>query len=111
MTVFGEQVTRIRRVADGEDRYGNPVYIDDETVLDERGAFDPGGSLETVEVGRAPVVTTPKLYFLTAVDLDADDSVRVRGATFQVSGRPAVWVDPHGSDVGGTVVELEAVSG
>lgn len=107
---FGERVTRWRRVPAGSDRYGNPTFTTEAAWL-EGGAFDPGGSREPVEVGREPVVTTPKLYFTATVDVVADDTVEVRGLSFRVMGRPAQWVDPFGSSVGGTVVELEGVDG
>src|SRR5690554_5465643 len=107
----GEPVTRIRHQQSGEDRYGNPVFEDVETVLEESAAFDPGGSVEPVEVGREPVITSPKLYFTVRPDITAADRVRVRGDEFTVTGKPADWRSPWGSDVGGLVVELERVSG
>jgi hypothetical protein len=111
--VRGETVVRIRTGASpGDDRYGNPLPgVDVETPL-EGAAFDPGGSLEPVEVGRAAVVTTPKLYFQSeAVDLVASDLVRVRGLAYTVQGDPAVWVSPFTGETAGTVVELKRVSG
>lgn len=107
---FGERVLRRRRTVAGEDRYGNPTFTESAEWL-EGAAFDPGGSREPVEVGRTPVVTSPKVYFTASVDVTADDVLEVRGLPFQVIGRPARWVSPYGSDVGGTVVELEAVDG
>lgn len=110
--MFGELVTRRRRAQSGVDRYGNPVYADVEAALPERAAFDPGGSREPVEVGREQVVTTPKLYFPRAFpDLMPSDRVRVRGVTYSIEGEPAVWIDPFGSDNGGTVVELKRAEG
>lgn len=111
MAWVGEPVTRRRQEQSGTDRYGNPVYGWVDTVLPERAAFDPGGTREAVEVGRDPVVTTPKLYFIVHPDLASTDRLVVRGRVYTVQGDPAVWDDPFGSAVGGTVVELEAVSG
>ena len=108
----GFTVTRIRATDTGTpDRYGNPVTAPVETVLDQLAAFDPGGSREPVEVGRTSVVTTPKLYFIEAVDLIADDGVRVNARTFTVEGVPAEWQDPFGTPVSGMVIELQEVSG
>ncbi len=108
----GEPVTRRRSEQTGVDRYGNPVYSTTETVLDQRAAFDPGGSREPVEVGREQVVTTPKLYFLrTWPDLLEQDEVMVRGRWFTVQGVPADWRSPYESPLGGMVVELQEVTG
>lgn len=108
--MFGESVTRERRVQSGTDRYDNPTYTWVSTSLDG-AAFDPGGSVEPVEVGRASVITTPKLYFRSAVDLTAADRVIVRGRPYTVQGDPAVWVSPWSGRTSGTVVELKAVVG
>lgn len=112
MAWVGEPVTRVRREQTGIDRYGNPEYGDVQTVLPERAGFAPGGTSEPVEVGREPVITTPKLYFLRQYpDLRRDDRVIVRGRTYLVDGDQADWIDPFGSIVGGAVVELEAAEG
>lgn len=106
-----ESVTR-RRFTDGpDDRYGNPTKVPTDSLLEQRAAFDPGGSRAPVEVGRTQTITTPKLYFTEAPDLNADDNVQVRGRWYSVEGDPADWRDPFGSDVGGWVVELQKVSG
>lgn len=110
MAFIGEPVTRVRRQVTGTDRYGNDVHADVETVLAEPAAFDPGGSLEPVEVGRKQVVTTPKLYFLNErPDLRDDDTVIVRGERYTIEGDPADWRSPFGSTLGGLVVELQRV--
>lgn len=106
----GEPVVRIRSTAGALDRYGNPTTTDAEVTL-EGAAFDPGGSLEPVEVGRAAVVTSPKLYFRSAVDVTAADRMRVRGVTYTVEGNPALWVSPFTAATAGMVVELRAVAG
>jgi hypothetical protein len=110
--VLGEPVVRIRTGASpGSDRYGNPLPGTETEATLTGAAFDPGGSLEPVEVGRTAVVTTPKLYFQSAVDVTAGDRMRVRGVTYTVEGTPALWVSPFTTQTAGTVVELRAVAG
>lgn len=107
----GVTVTRRRYTNGPDDRYGNPTKIPADVVLEQKAAFDPGGSREPVEVGRTRTVTTPKLYFVEPVDLTPADEVFVGGRRFTVEGEPADWSDPFGSDVGGTVVEIQRVDG
>lgn len=112
VTFVGEPVTRRRQQQTGTDRYGNPVYEPVDVVLEERAAFDPGGSREPVEVGREQTVTTPKLYFRRAYpDLNDTDQVLVRGVVFDIEGNPADWKSPYASTVGGLVVELKRAEG
>lgn len=111
--MIGETVTRIRTgTSPGEDRYGNPLPgVDVETDF-HGAAFDPGGSQEPTEVGRTPVVTTPKVYFRDAwPDILAADRLRVRGDVYRVIGRPAKWANPYTTLKAGLVVELELVEG
>lgn len=108
----GEPVQRIRRGEEiGKDRYNVPVYGPDSTETIEGAAFDPGGSSEPVEVGRASVVTSPTLYWTREVDTRADDRWVVRGVTYETEGRPGVWVNPWSGATAGTVVSLRAVEG
>lgn len=109
---MGEPVTRIRRTPTGDlDRYGHPVMTDVQASVGS-AAFDPGGTRENVEVGRAPVVTTPKLYFTDRPDLHSGDRVLVRGREYEVDGDPADWRSPwSGLSFGGLVVELKVVTG
>ena len=104
-----ESVTRLRETQTGVDRYNNPVFAWVPTVLYDPALFDPGGSREPVEVGRAQVVTTPKLYFPGArPDITEADRVEVRGHPYTVEGQPADW---RFGDVGGLVVELREAAG
>ncbi|MCB2411794.1 hypothetical protein LGT39_02885, partial [Demequina sp. TTPB684] len=92
--------------------YGKPTKTPVDVVLDQRPAFDPGGSREPVEVGRTQTVTTPKLYFVeSVVDIADKDEVLIAGKRYTVQGDPADWPDPFGSEVGGVVVELQRVDG
>lgn len=109
--MFGETVTRIRRVETGTpDRYGNPEYTDEETAVDG-AAFAPGGTSEPVEVGRTPEISAPTLYFKSRPDFRADDRVRVRGLVYMVQGDPADWRSPWTPSFGGLVVPLKRVEG
>jgi hypothetical protein len=109
--VVGEDVTRVRRVEAGVDRYGNPTYTDDPTLV-EGAFFDPGSSGETVLVGGVAMVTSPTLYFPQAwPDLVAGDAVIVRGTRYEVDGRPADWKSPWGTALGGLVVKLTLAEG
>lgn len=111
--MIGETVTRIRAgESAGDDRYGNPTPGPDVETSFAGAAFDPGGSLEPTEVGRASVVTSPKVYFRDAwPDILPADRLRVRGDVYRVIGRPAKWRNPYTSHVAGLVVELELVEG
>lgn len=111
--MIGETVTRIRTGASpGLDRYGNPLPGVDAEVPIDGAAFDPGGSLEPLEVGRAQTVTTPKVYFWrSAPDIVSTDRLRVRGLVYQVIGHPARWESPFTTEVAGLVVELQLVEG
>lgn len=112
---FGETVWRLRDgESPGTDGRGHPLPGEPlpEVPLD-RAAFDPGGSREPVEVGRAATITTPRVYFRDyAPDVVSTDRLRVRGLVYRVTGRPAEWRDPHaGNAVRGLVVELDLVEG
>lgn len=110
---MGETVVRIRTGASpGVDRYGNPLPgADVETAIDG-AAFDPGGSLEPVEVGRTQTATTPKVYFWrSSPDIVSTDRLRVRGLAYRVTGHPAKWVSPFTGEIAGLVVELELTEG
>lgn len=112
--MLGETVTRIRAGAQtGTDAFGQPVYGPDVETTIDGAMFAPGGSSESVEVGREAVVTAPTLYFRAAwPDIVETDRIRVRGVEYDVDGRPADWRDPFGTDgPGGLVVTLKAVEG
>ena len=111
--MIGETVTRLRTGAQtGTDAFGQPVYGPDDEVDIDGAAFDPGGSVEPVELGRAAVVTTPKCYWRdVAPDVVSTDRLRVRGVVYQVTGNPAAWVSPYTGTTKGLVVELRDPEG
>lgn len=108
-----ESVTRVRagEPTGANDAFGQPIIGPPTELVIEGALFAPGGTSEPVEVGRAPVITEPTLYFRDQwPDITAHDLVRVRGDLYAVEGRPANW---HWGDVadGGLVVTLKAVEG
>ncbi|MET0490363.1 MAG: hypothetical protein ABW143_09025 [Acidimicrobiales bacterium] len=113
MTPVGETIVRLRAGAStDEDRYGDPLPSDDVRTPITGAMFDPGGTREPAEVGRQPVITTPKLYFRDQEpNLSAGDRVEVRGLVFDIEGDLAVWVNPWTGRTEGTVVELKRVNG
>lgn len=106
---FGETVGRIRETPTGAfDRYGNATFTTAEVVV-VGAAFAPAGTRIPVEVGREMVIEVPTLYWRTQVDAVPSDQWRVRGVVYDTDADPAEWVDPFGSAVGGTVIQLKAV--
>lgn len=100
-----DQVTRLRREQAGVDRYNNPIYEVVESVIPELALFAPKDVIPAAEVGRAPVVVEPTLYWFKAwPDVVASDRVRVRGAEYEVLSVPADW---RGASVGGLTVKLK----
>lgn len=112
VTESGEPVWRVRAGGrTGTDRYGNPIHGPDVVEPLPTALFDPGGSRESREPGRAPVISEPALYFRGAFpDLSSGDRVRVRDLVYAVEGDPAVWIHP-GRRTDGTVVQLRRVTG
>lgn len=107
-----ESVYRHRRGKTGEDVYGNDVYGWTRTQLSD-GLFAPSGatmganSLEPVEPGREPVISTPAVYWRrTWPDVVPSDLIEVRGRVYEVIGEPSDW---RGVLAGGFVVGLKLV--
>lgn len=99
-----DEVVRLRREQVGVDRYQNPLYETVELVLPDLALFAPRGVIPSPEVGRAPIVTEPTLYWHNKwPDVRADDRVRVRGVEYEVETMPADW---RSENVGGLVVKL-----
>jgi len=114
MLPYGETVTRLRATA-VLDPYSQRETGEDWSAPDELEipgcAFDPGGSLESAEVGREPVVSTPTLYAPVDADVTARDRVIMRGRTWLVDGDPAEYRSPFSGWAPGLVVKLKAVTG
>lgn len=99
-----DQVTRLRREQTGVDRYGNPTYGTTATDIPELALFAPKHTIPALEVGRAPVVVEPTVYwFQVWPDVVASDRLRVRGVEYEVQSVPADW---RSENVGGLVVVL-----
>lgn len=111
MFPFGEPVIFEAHLDGAEDSHGNPVdaWASPRTV--EGCAFDPGGSVETYEPGRNPVVTSPRVFAPAGTVVGARDRVTVRGRVFQVKGDPGDYRSPFSGWRPGIVVNLEVVSG
>ena len=75
------------------DAYDNPTpqleYGPDAPRRTAWGLLQPGGSTEPVQPGRAPVVTTWRLF--TGAPLGARERIVWHGRVFEVTGDPAYW--------------------
>ena len=99
-------MVRIRRVEDGVDRYGQPIWATQSTSLPD-AVYAPGAMVESRDVGREPVVIAPTLYWRKQwPDVVASDRLTTGGVTYQVIGFPQQW---RGMHAGGLVVQLRAV--
>ena len=109
--MIGEPVGVIR-AGTTVDRYENvvTVYGTEVDFIIDGCAFDPGGSTE-IHDGRTAVVTLPTVYAPPGADLLATDRLVVRGRPYDVTGTPAVWVNPYSATEKGVVVQLEEVTG
>ncbi len=114
MFLFGESVTR-QRAATSVDPYtseSRPDWTKTPVSVTITGcAFDPGGSTEAVDIGRAPVTTSPRLFAPVGSDIKSGDRIVARGATFEVDGNPADWRSPFTGWNPGIVVGLQLVEG
>lgn len=110
--MIGETVTRLRS-GTASDRYGDDASTGTPAEVAVDGAlFAPGGSPQTFQIGRQPVIDQPVLYFLRQwPDIVQTDKIRVRGTVYEVDGDPEDWRSAYGSGLGGLVVKLKKVSG
>lgn len=114
MFAHGETITRLRGVP-ATDRFSGEVVTLDWTSparQDITGCgFDPGTSVESLEVARDTVNTQPTVYAPSGADVTALDRVIVRGREWQVDGDPAEYVNPFTGWAAGLVIKLKAVTG
>ncbi len=111
MFPFGEPVVFEASSEASEDVYGNPIVSWGVPVTVEDCAFDPGGSVESVEPGRNAVVSNPRVFAPAGTVVKARDRVTARGKVFLVDGDPAEWLNPFTGWTPGVVVNLERAGG
>lgn len=107
-----EAVYRHRREKTGTDAYENDLFEWKRTRLPD-GQFAPSGatmganSVEPVEPGREPVVSTPAVYWRRAwPDIAPSDLIEIRGLEYEVIGESSDW---RGVLTGGLIVGLKRV--
>ena len=107
-----ETITRVRpgEPTGDKDAFGKDILGPPSEVEIAGAWFAPGGTSEPVEIGRAPVIMEPTLYFRDQwPDITERDQVRVRGLLYDVEGVPADW--RHEGGPGGLVVTLRRAGG
>jgi hypothetical protein len=110
---FGEPVVFQARVVGVEDSHGNPIESFAAPVTVEGCAFDPGGSIETMEPGREAVVSRPRVFVPPGnlAGVTARSLATVRGLLYRVDGDPADFRSPFTGWEPGIVVNLERAGG
>ncbi len=114
MFPYGITVTRQRGTAVLDPYSGEETGIswaDPDEIEVEGCAFNPGGSTEPVEVGRAAVVSKPTVYAPFGADIRAKDRLKIGDTTYDVDGRPAPFKNPFTGWEPGLVVTLKDVEG
>lgn len=111
----GETVTRLRATTTANpysgEPDGDPDWTTPSTLAIPGCGFDPGGSIESADARRDAVTTQPTVYAPSDADITAADRVLVRGVTYEVDGRPALWRSPFTGWEPGLVVQLRAYEG
>lgn len=111
MFPFGESVTVQARVVGSDDSHGNPIETFAAPVTVDGCAFDPGGSVETLEPGREAVVSRPRVFMPAGTVVTARSILTVRGLLYRVDGDPADWVNPLTGWAPGVVANIERAAG
>lgn len=105
---YGQPVTLLTRAVTGHDGFGNDIYSNTSTTV--LGAFDPGGSVETIQ-GEDLVVSQPTIYLPAGTQIGSVDAVQVAGQVFEVDGSPNAPLNPFSGWEPGVVVRLRGVTG
>lgn len=114
MFPFGESVVRLRakRKVDPYTNEARPDWSQSpESLTIDDCAFNPGGSHESVEPGREPILSKPTVYAPYGADILAGDRLVVRGVTFDVDGHPSQWRNPFTGWQAGVSVTLISKDG
>ena len=114
MFPHGETVTRLRATSAVDPYSDEPTQSDwtSPDSLDIPGCgFNPGQSSEPTQEARNAVITQPEVYAPTGSDVLAGDRLVVRGDTYDVDGKPAVWRSPFTGWQPGVVIVLKEVEG
>lgn len=108
---FAETFTILSRTVTGQDADGNDVYTDAE--VSTTGAFAPTGSSELVQ-GQNTVIENDTIYLAPGAPTPKPtDQIRreLTGDTYDIDGKPAVYLNPFTGDQPGAVLRLERVTG
>lgn len=110
MFPFGETLVIRSLVETGEDVNGNPIREWVAQAAVPGCAFDPGGTVESVEPGRNPTVTSPRVLSMSPIAARARDRAVIRGLTFEVDGDVAEYLNPF-TGFRGWVLNLKRTEG
>lgn len=105
---FGEPITLVHRTKGAPDTYGNDTWTTTSTTV--VGAFNPGGSSESVQ-GQDVLTVQPAVYLPAGTPLASIDGVQIRGLSYEVDGAPNTWVNPFTGWQPGIEVRLKRVTG
>jgi hypothetical protein len=112
VTSPGETVTVVRP-GSTTDRYGNPTadWTAATSTEVDGAAVAPRLQPEQTDEGRQAAVDALTAYLPPGTDVVHTDRVVVRGLTYEVDGRPAVWTSPFTATTRGIEVPLRRVAG
>lgn len=108
--MIGETVVLLRPTSSTRDSHGNDVPGSDDEIPIEHCAVWPTGSTEQVQ-GQDQVEDRLTVMFPYGTTVLATDRARVRGAVYQVVGRPPSWSSPFTGTRVGVEVQMERITG